>query len=80
MSHVVVLGAGLGGTIMAYEMTEKMRPEDRLIVVNLGASHSFVPSDSWIAVSWRKREDITVDLTPVLAKRGIALRPEVRQG
>jgi sulfide:quinone oxidoreductase len=76
MSHIVVLGAGLGGTIMAYEMKDKMRPDDRLTVVNTGASYSFVPSNPWIAVGWRKREDITVDLTPVLAKRGIALRPE----
>lgn len=76
MSHVVILGAGLGGTIMAYEMKEKMRPEDRLTVVNLGASYSFVPSNPWIAIGWRKREDISVDLTPVLARRGIALRSE----
>lgn len=76
MSHVVVLGAGLGGTIMAYEMKDKMRPEDRLTVVNHGSTYSFVPSNPWIAVGWRKRDDITVDLAPPLARRGIALKPE----
>lgn len=76
MSHIVVLGAGLGGTIMAYEMKDKMRPEDRLTVVNHGSTYSFVPSNPWIAVGWRKRDDITVDLVPPLARRGIALRPE----
>ncbi len=76
MSHVVVLGAGLGGTIMAYEMKEKLRREDRLTVVNLGTAYSFVPSNPWIAVGWRKREDITVDLSAVFAKRGIGLRSE----
>jgi len=76
MSHIVVLGAGLGGTIMAYEMKEKMRAEDRLTVVNHGSTYSFVPSNPWIAVGWRKREDVTVDLAPVLARRGIRLRPE----
>lgn len=76
MSHVVVLGAGLGGTIMAYEMKDKMRPEDRLTVVNHGSTYSFVPSNPWIAVGWRKRDDITVDLVPPLARRGIALKPE----
>jgi sulfide:quinone oxidoreductase len=76
MSDIVVLGAGLGGTIMAYEMKQRLGRDDRLTVVNLGTSYSFVPSNPWVAVGWRKREDITVDLSAVLAKRGIGLRPE----
>ena len=76
MSHVVILGAGLGGIIMAYEMKEKLRPQDELTVVSLGSTYSFVPSNPWVAVGWREREDITVDLSSVLAKRGISLRPE----
>jgi sulfide:quinone oxidoreductase len=76
MSHVVVLGAGLGGVIMAYEMKAKLGPADKLTVVNLGPVYSFVPSNPWVAVGWRKREDIAVDLAPVFAKQGIALRPE----
>jgi sulfide:quinone oxidoreductase len=76
MSHVVVLGAGLGGTIMAFEMKEKLGAQDRLTVVNLGTSYSFVPSNPWVAVGWRERDDITVDLSAVLARRGIGLKPE----
>ncbi|MBZ9798478.1 NAD(P)/FAD-dependent oxidoreductase [Mesorhizobium sp. ES1-4] len=76
MSHVVVLGAGLGGTIMAYEMRAKLRPEDSLTVVNLGTSYSFVPSNPWVAVGWRSRTDITVDLVATFKRRDIALKPE----
>jgi sulfide:quinone oxidoreductase len=76
MSHIVILGAGLGGTIMAYEMKEKLRPQDRLTVVNQGSTYSFVPSNPWVAVGWRERNDIAVDLAPVLARRGIEFRPE----
>ena len=76
MSHIVVLGAGLGGIIMAYEMRAKLRRDDRLTVVNLGSTYSFVPSNPWVAVGWRQPEDITVDLAPVLKRRGIELRPE----
>lgn len=76
MAHIVVLGAGLGGTIMAFEMKEKMRPEDRLTVVNQGSTYLFVSSNPWIAVGWRDRKDITVDLSAVFSRRGIALRPE----
>jgi sulfide:quinone oxidoreductase len=76
MSHVVILGAGLGGVIMAYEMKAKLRREDRLTVVNLGSTYSFVPSNPWVAVGWRQPKDITVDLAPILKSRGIELRPE----
>ena len=76
MAHVVVLGAGLGGVIMAYEMKAKLGREDVLTVVNLGRTYSFVPSNPWIAVGWREREDISVDLEPVLAKKGIGFKPQ----
>jgi sulfide:quinone oxidoreductase len=76
MSHVVVLGAGLGGTIMAYEMKQKLRPEDKLTVVTLGTQYSFVPSNPWVAVGWRQPEEIAVDLVPAFKQRGIDLRPE----
>jgi sulfide:quinone oxidoreductase len=76
MAHIVILGAGLGGTIMAFEMKEKMRAEDRLTVVNQGSTYSFVPSNPWIAVGWRERKDISVDLSAVFSRRGIVLRTE----
>lgn len=72
MAHVVVLGAGLGGTIMAYEMKEHLRRKtDRLSVINKGKSYSFVPSNPWVAVGWRKPEDLEVDLEPVMRDHDI---------
>ena len=56
MSHIVVLGAGLGGVIMAYEMKAKLSRDHRLTVVNLGSTYSFVPSNPWVAVGWRQPE------------------------
>jgi sulfide:quinone oxidoreductase len=76
MSRIVVLGAGLGGVVMAYEMRDKLRAGDTLTVVNQGSTYSFVPSNPWVAVGWRKREEISVDLTGVFEARGIILRPE----
>jgi sulfide:quinone oxidoreductase len=75
MAHIVVLGAGLGGAIMAYELKEQLRPEDTLTVVTKDPKYHFVPSNPWIAVGWREREDITIDLAPTMAKKGIAFRP-----
>ena len=71
MAHVVVLGAGLGGVVMAYEMKDQLRPGDRLTVVTKDPKYHFVPSNPWIPVRWRQREDIQIDLAPTFAKRGI---------
>ena len=76
MAQVVVLGAGLGGVIMAYEMKDHLGPGDSLTVINKGTHYSFVPSNPWVAVGWRKRDDIEVDLTETMARKGITLRPE----
>jgi sulfide:quinone oxidoreductase len=73
VAHIVVLGAGLGGVIMAYEMKDQLGRDDRLTVITKGSSYSFVPSNPWVAVGWRNREEIEVDLTDIMDRRGIAL-------
>lgn len=75
MAHIVVLGAGLSGAIMAYEMRDQMRAEDTITVITKDPKYHFVPSNPWIAVNWRKREDISVDLAPVFAKKKIGFKP-----
>ena len=75
MTHVVVIGAGLGGMPMAYEMKALARAEDRVTVVGNGPNFHFVPSNPWLAVSWRARKDIEFPAAPYLAKRGIAFDP-----
>ncbi|NLH79559.1 MAG: NAD(P)/FAD-dependent oxidoreductase [Phyllobacteriaceae bacterium] len=75
MAHVVIMGAGLGGVVMAYEMKDQLRPEDKLTVITKDPKYHFVPSNPWIAVKWRSREDIQIDLAPTFAKRGIDFRP-----
>ena len=61
MAHIIVLGAGLGGSIMAFEMKDQLRPEDTLTVINKGSNYSFVPSNPWVAVGWREKEEIEVE-------------------
>jgi len=73
MAHVVILGAGIGGLTAAYDMKEKLRPGDKLTVISENPYFQFTPSNPWVAVSWRTREDITMDLAPYLAKKDINL-------
>jgi hypothetical protein len=47
MAEVVVLGADLSGTLMAYELLPQLRPEDRSRVVGQGPRYHFVLSNPW---------------------------------
>jgi sulfide:quinone oxidoreductase len=76
MAHVVVLGAGLGGTIQAFELREKLGSEHSVSLVSKGSSFRFVPSNPWVAVGWREQADVEVDLTRIVARSGIALHPQ----
>jgi sulfide:quinone oxidoreductase len=75
MAHIVILGAGLGGMPMAYEMKAQLRPGDRVTVVGNGPNFHFVPSNPWVAVNWRKRKDIEFAAAPCLQRKGIAFDP-----
>jgi sulfide:quinone oxidoreductase len=71
MAEIVVLGAGLGGTLMAYELLPVMRPGDRLTVIGQDRRYHFVPSNPWVAIGWRKRADVEINLNEVMARKGI---------
>ncbi|WP_028137406.1 NAD(P)/FAD-dependent oxidoreductase [Bradyrhizobium japonicum] len=73
MAEVVVIGAGLSGTLMAYELLPQLRKEDRVSVISQGAVYHFVPSNPWVAVGWRKREEIEIDLADVMKRKGVRL-------
>ncbi len=73
MAEILIVGAGVGGMPMAYEMKALARAEDRITVVSDKDYFHFVPSNPWIAVDWRKREDIVLGLEKPLAKKGIEL-------
>lgn len=71
MAHIVIVGAGIGGMPAAYEMRELLGKEHRITVVNSTDYFQFVPSNPWIAVGWRQREDITLPIAPYLERKGI---------
>ena len=71
MAHIVVLGAGTGGMPAAYELRETLGKDHRITVINALDHFQFVPSNPWLAVGWRKRNDITFPLAPPLNSKGI---------
>jgi sulfide:quinone oxidoreductase len=38
-----------------------------------------VPSNPWVAVGWRGRDEVSIDLAPIMAKKGIAFKPVAAQ-
>ncbi len=71
MAHIVIMGAGLGGLPAAYELRSALPEEHRVTVVSAVDYFQFVPSNPWIAVGWRKRDDIVLALEPLLARKHI---------
>jgi len=69
--RIVVLGAGLGGTIAAYEIREAVKDRADVTMVAESETYSFVPSNPWVAVRWRTPEAIQIHLPPVFARKKI---------
>ena len=68
---VIIVGAGLGGMLAAFEIRKVVGDRAEVTVVSDSDRYSFVPSNPWVAVRWRKPEAIQIDLPPLFAKHGI---------
>ena len=76
---IVVLGAGIGGISMAYELRSAVGRQADITVVSDSEWFHFVPSNPWVALDWRKPEDIKVHLPEVLTRLGAPLLPSLWQ-
>ena len=73
--RVIVLGGGLGGTIAAYELRQKLKDVAEIHLVSDSPQFSFVPSNPWVAVGWRQPDAIQIELATALARRQIGFTP-----
>jgi sulfide:quinone oxidoreductase len=71
MARIVILGAGIGGVPMAYEMKETAGKDHDVIVISDTPTFHFVPSNPWVPPGWRKPENLKIELAPVMKKKGI---------
>jgi sulfide:quinone oxidoreductase len=76
MSHIIVVGAGVGGVPCAYELRKKLGKAHRVTLVGSSAYFEFTPSNPWIAVGWRKCEKTRVAMREPLDSKGIAWHDE----
>jgi sulfide:quinone oxidoreductase len=71
MAHIVIIGASTGGLPAAYECRAALDKKHHISVVSNTPIFHFVPSNPWVAVGWRKREDISFKLASVLSSKNI---------
>lgn len=71
MTRAIVLGAGIGGVPMAFELRDMLGPKAEITVVSDTEWFQFVPSNPWVALGWRKPSDIKIHLPEVFARLGI---------
>ena len=75
MAHIVILGAGVGGIPCAYDLRKSLGKEHRITLVGSSPFFEFTPSNPWIAVGWRKPEQVRVEMHDPLESRGIQWLP-----
>ncbi|MGE4411478.1 MAG: NAD(P)/FAD-dependent oxidoreductase [Sphingobium sp.] len=68
---IAIIGAGLGGTIAAYEIQAAAKGRANVMMIADSDTYSFVPSNPWVAVRWREPEAIQVHLPPIFEKKKI---------
>jgi len=71
MAHIIVVGAGIAGLPLAYELRGALGREHRVTLVNASDQFQFVPSNPWVAVGWRDRGQTTFPVARSLARKGI---------
>ncbi|QMV13104.1 NAD(P)/FAD-dependent oxidoreductase [Vibrio spartinae] len=68
MKRTIVIGAGLGGISIAYELKQKLPKDHEILLINEGAEFHFIPSNPWVALGERTRDQVVLDLTPYTKK------------
>ncbi len=71
MAKIVILGGSFAGLTAAFDLKRKLKDEADVTVISKSKNFVFIPSLIWVPFGWRKPEDISFELKPVLENRGI---------
>ncbi|CUS49171.1 MAG: sulfide:quinone oxidoreductase Sqr [Idiomarinaceae bacterium HL-53] len=72
MKRTIVVGAGLGGMSVVYELRQKLPKDHEVMIIGESKEFQFVPSNPWVALGERTREQVVLDVTPYARKFKIA--------
>lgn len=68
MPRIVILGAGIGGVPMAFELRQLLPRATEVLVVNEGNWFNFVPSNPWVTIPREGIRAAPVRRLPCLAR------------
>ncbi len=71
MARVAVMGAGIGGITQVYELRKELGNAHELVLIGDSDHFEFTPSNPWVAVGWRKKDQIKIELPALMKKFGI---------
>jgi len=71
MARVVVLGAGVAGHTAALILRRKLGRAHDVVVVTPNRLWNWIPSNIWVGVGLRTKDDVTFELAPVYHRAGI---------
>jgi len=72
MPKIVVLGGSFGGLTAALELKRLLGGKADVTVVSDDERFVFLPSLPWLIMGWRKPEDISINVSDILRRKGIA--------
>ena len=71
MAKIVVMGAGIGGLSQVFELRKELGRAHDITLVGDSDDFEFTPSNPWVAVGWRKAEQVKVNLPEIMNKHGV---------
>ncbi|WP_348675322.1 FAD-dependent oxidoreductase [uncultured Abyssibacter sp.] len=71
MAHIVVMGAGVGGMPAAYDLKKTLGKGHDVTLIGTSEHFQFTPSNPWVAVGWRKPDQVLVPIRDHVEKKGI---------
>jgi sulfide:quinone oxidoreductase len=71
MARVIVMGAGVGGMPAAYDLKKVLGADHEVVLIGTSEHFQFTPSNPWVAVGWRKPDQVLVPIRPNVERKGI---------
>ncbi|OFW08433.1 MAG: hypothetical protein A3H96_21265 [Acidobacteria bacterium RIFCSPLOWO2_02_FULL_67_36] len=76
--RIVILGAGIGGQVVANELRRLLPGEHRVTVVERNVRHAFAPSFLWVMTGDRQPQQITRDVRELVRPGVEVLQGDIR--
>lgn len=71
MATIIVMGAGVGGMPAAYDLKKSLGKQHEVVLIGTSEHFQFTPSNPWVAVGWRKPDQVLVPIRPNVERKGI---------